>query len=167
MLKLIQTLGFILFFLCLFLMYATNIGIRGIRKYDSSFRSPDMKFHYNAETISQAFDRLGENGKNLYRNYIILDFAFIACFLVVMITITNLLFLPGSIRTVLFTICVLRSLFDIIENSLLLLTLKNHPIIDKPFISICSCFTSLKFIMLYLWILALIVYGVVTYFKLW
>lgn len=62
MIRFIQTVSFLGFFICLFIMYTTNHGIPGIRKYDSSFQLPDMRFRYNVEQITQDFQQIGKEG---------------------------------------------------------------------------------------------------------
>ncbi len=157
MVRFIQTVGIIGFFICLSIMYMTNHGVRGIQKYYPSFQIPDMRFHYSAEQITNDFERIGNAGRTIYQKYLYLDFVFIICFIILMLTISNSLFSRTIIRNFLFAICILRALFDILENSFLLSVLKNYPSINKSVISVCSYFTSFKFIMLYIWIFALII----------
>ena len=64
------------FLICLALMYLTDLGVRGIRRYDSSFHSPDMKFHYSVKQVMETFERIGETGRLIYQKYLILDCLF-------------------------------------------------------------------------------------------
>lgn len=66
--------GTIGFFVCLFLMYGTNHGIPGIRKYDERFRLLDMRFRYNSETLYNTFEQIGVDGMKAYKNYYYLIF---------------------------------------------------------------------------------------------
>lgn len=149
----IQIAGIIGFFVCLVVMYLTPYGVHGIRAYDPTFQMPDMKFHYSVEQITQAFERIGANGRELYQKYLVLDCIFVFCFGILMLTITNRLF-TGSSRNILLVICVLRGIFDILENILLIVVLRYFPMANTQLVSLCSYFTTLKFIMLYIWILA-------------
>lgn len=157
MLRFIQTVGIIGFFICLSIMYMTNHGVRAIQKYYPSFQIPDMKFHYSVEQITHDFERIGNAGRMIYQRYLYLDFIFIICFIILMLTISNSLFSRTAIHNFLFAVCILRALFDILENSFLLSVLKNYPSINKSAISVCSYFTTFKFIMLYIWIFVLII----------
>lgn len=155
--KFFQIIGITGFFICLAIMYMTNLGVRGIRVYDPAFQSPDMKFHYSAGQVTQAFEQIGNEGRTIYQKYLILDSAFTLCFLISMVTITNLLFTGSLARNFLLAVCIFRAIFDILENSFLLIVLKSYPDINKPMLIICSYFTTIKFVLLYIWILVIII----------
>lgn len=157
MLRTIKMIGIIGFLLCLLIMYLSDHGIRGIQKYDRSFRLLDMRFRYNSKTVTQPFDQISNDGRIAYQKYLVLDFIFIAFFLITMIMISDVVFMSPYIRTFLYILCGLRAIFDIIENLLLLRMLGQYPIINDNIAAICSWFTTFKFIMLYLWILLLII----------
>lgn len=142
--------------ICLVLMYATDHGIPGIQKFDRTFRLLDMRFHYNSEAVQQSFEQIGVGGRTAYRKFLILDFAFIACFLVTMLTITRASVPFPLMRTIIYVVCVLRAIFDILENCLLLSMLTRYPVFSTTAANLCSWFTTLKFIMLYLWLLVLV-----------
>lgn len=154
--RLIQTVGIIGFFLCLVIMYVTPYGVRGIQVYDPAFQLPDMQFHYSAEQITHTFEQIGSEGRAIYQNYFILDSVFILCFLIVMVKITYLLFSGSPTRRLLLAVCILRAIFDILENSFMFIILESYPVINDPMITICSYFTTIKFVLLYTWILVII-----------
>lgn len=153
----IQIVGIIGFFLCLVIMYITPYGVRGIQVYDPEFQLPDMKFHYTAEQITHTFEQIGSEGRASYQKYFILDSVFILCFLIVMVKITYVLFSGSPIRRLLFAVCILGAIFDILENSFMFIILKNYPVINVPMITMCSYFTTIKFLLLYTWILVIII----------
>lgn len=155
MIRTIQTVGIIGFFVCLTIMYLTPYGVRGIRSFDPTFQMPDMKFHYSVEQLTLAFEKIGSNGRDIYQKYLVLDCAFVFCFGIIMLTITNYLF-TGLPRNILIVVCVLRGVFDLLENCFLILVLKNYPDTNKQFLTLCSFFTTIKFIMLYIWIASII-----------
>ncbi|MGM0421353.1 MAG: hypothetical protein ACQEQG_10195, partial [Bacillota bacterium] len=62
--------GIIGFLVSLFIMYRTDHGIPGIRKYDPEFRLLDMRFRYDGEIVYDTFERIGEKGRELYRNFL-------------------------------------------------------------------------------------------------
>lgn len=155
MIRFIQTVGIIGFFICLAIMYFTPYGVHGIREYDPTFQMPDMKFHYNVEYIMQALNKIGVNGREAYSKYLVLDCVFVFCFGILMLTITNCLF-AGFPYNILFVVCILRGLFDLLENCLLIFVLRNFNTVNTHLVSLCSYFTTFKFIMLYIWIIAVV-----------
>ena len=138
---------------CLAIMYLTDLGMRGIRRYDASFKSPDMKFHYSTEQIMETFERIGDTGRMIYGKYLILDCIFTFFLVIVMFTITNSLITTTAVRYFMFVICVLRAAFDLLENSILMKLMKRYPFFRKSMIRWCSWFTSIKFLLLYIWII--------------
>lgn len=156
MIRFIQTVGTIGFFVCLTIMYFTPYGVRGLKEYDPTFEMPDMKFHYSVEHITQAFEKIGTDGRILYQKYLVLDCVFVFCFGTLMLTITNYLF-TGLLCNILYVVCILRGLFDILENGLLIIVLKNFATVNTQLIRLCSYFTTFKFIMLYIWVTAIAV----------
>ncbi len=150
--KVISLIGFLGFLVCLFIMYRTGYGIRGIQVHSPSFRLLDMRFYYNPDTVKQTFEQIGKGGRYAYQRYLVLDFIFILCFLITMITILNFININVQIRTMLCILCGMRALFDVIENLLLIHMLRQYPRFNEFLASACSCFTTFKFIMLYFWL---------------
>lgn len=155
--KLTQTIGIVGFLICLSIMYLTDLGARGIRKFDASFKPPDMKFHYSVEQMTKVLEQIGYGGRTIYQRYLILDCFFTLFFLIVMLTITTSL-VTGKVA-VLFMIAVslFRAVFDLLENLLLLRVFSYYPAVNTLIIKLCSWFTTIKFLWLYVWIAALIV----------
>ena len=154
--KAIKVFGFAGFVVCLIIMYTTDYGIQGMQKYDPDFRLPDMQFHYDAEVIHDTFENIGNFGREAYQNFLLLDFAFILCFLFIMITITNNVFPYPKSKTIFLWICIFRALFDILENSLLLIMLNSYPVFHYTLAAMCSWITTLKFAALYIWMFGII-----------
>ena len=142
MLNIIKYIGIIGFFVCLIIMYATNHGIRSIRKYDADFKLLDMQFHYTADNVNESFNKLGSDGRSAYRNYWILDFFFIACLLIVMIAIVGVISMTDWVKNVLIILAVSRAVFDAIENSILLYLIGKYPIQNNSLATICSWITT-------------------------
>src|SRR6056297_2665112 len=86
--NIIFIIGIIGFFICLFIMYRTKHGIPAIRKYDTDFRLLDMQFRYDNEIVYTTFTRIGQEGRKAYKNFLLVDLIFIACFFVVMTAIS-------------------------------------------------------------------------------
>jgi hypothetical protein len=138
-------------------MYGTQHGIPGIRQSQAEFELLDMQFHYNSYTVYQTFANLQDTGRRAYRNFLLLDYCFILFFLVVMAAITLKLTVPGSFRTIMLGIAISRAILDILENSFLLGLLHSYPQQHNLVATLCSWFTTFKFIALYLW-LAIVVF---------
>lgn len=155
--KVLKWVGLMGFFACLIIMYTTNHGIRGIRKYDANFRLLDMQFHYNHTTVYETFEKIGAKGRKAYQNYWILDFFFIACFLIVQFTAVNSIVMSSTFRNTLIVLSVFRALFDVIENGILLYLIGKFPEQNNQLASLCSYVTTSKFIALYLWLLGIAV----------
>ncbi len=155
-LKVISLIGFLGFLVSLFIMYRTDYGIRGIQAHSPSFRLLDMRFYYNPDTVKQTFEQIGEGGRYAYQRYLVLDFIFILCFFVTMITVSNFGRINVQIRTMLCILCGMRALFDVIENLLLIHMLRQYPSFNEFLASACSWFTTFKFIMLYFWLLIIL-----------
>lgn len=138
-------------------MYRTNHGIPGIQKYDPKFRLLDMRFRYNSEILYNTFEKIGIEGMKAYRNYLLLDFCFIVCFLIVMIAITLKVTPNNVFRHMILGFAISRAIFDIIENTLLIILLNMYPSQSTILADFCSWVTTLKFIVLYLWIVGIII----------
>jgi hypothetical protein len=132
--------------------------------YNRSFRLLDMQFHYSSDTVRQTFEQINAGGRSAYQKFLVLDFIFIICFLTTMVTITDAVFGSPHVRTILYVVCGLRAFFDVVENKLLLRMLGQYPVFNETTVTICSWFTTFKFIMLYIWLLSIatqtIIYGV-------
>lgn len=164
MIKFIRYIGIAGFIICLIIMYTTNIGINGLRMYDADFSLLDMRFHYAADDVSEVFEKLGEDGIAAYREFWILDFIFIACFLIVMLAAMDKPAISGKGKKLLIILAVARAVFDIIENSILLYLSSTYPTYNDLLASICSWITTFKFVFLIVWVLgfaALALYPVI------
>jgi hypothetical protein len=138
-------------------MYRTKHGIPGILAFDHSFRLLDMIFHYTGEIVIQTFEQISEGGRIAYQKYLVLDFVFITFFFIIMVTNSNIVTASLHVRTILSIVCGLRALFDILENIFLLIMLGEYPIFNDTLATICSWFTTLKFLMLYIWMIYVVI----------
>lgn len=159
--KIINVIGITGFLLCLLLMQTTNHGLRGIQKFDPSFRLPDMRFHYSGKSLKPVLERIGEEGRKAYKRFLLLDFIFITCFLITMLAITNAGFVSNPVRILLTITAVMRAVLDVTENTLLLFMLNKYPEFNEKAAVICSWSTTVKFIMLYTWLLLLAIQFVI------
>ena len=156
MLLIIQWLGIAGFVLCLGIMYATDHGIRGLRKHDADFRLLDMRFRYTAADVSDTFSKLGEAGRIAYRNFWILDFFFIPCLLIVQIAVVHRIDMNATARNGLVVLSAIRAALDIAENSILLHLIGKYPAEDRRTATTCAWITTSKFVVLYTWAIAVL-----------
>jgi hypothetical protein len=137
-------------------MYRTDHGIPGIQKYDEDFRLLDMRFRYNSKVVYNTFNSIGIKGMKLYKKYLAVDYFFILCFLIIMVAISNLI-LPNTVyNNLLIILAFSRALFDVIENTIIIILINQYPDKNIKLATICSWSTTFKFISLYLWIIGII-----------
>ncbi len=154
----LKIIGIIVFIVCLLVMYGTNHGIPDIRKYDSDFKLLDMRFHYSANDINDTLNKIGDDGRKAYSNYLILDFIFICSFLIVQFAITDKLITSVNMKSILYIFVIARAIFDIIENCMLLKIINKFPNYNTDLASICTWITTAKFVMMYSWIICILGY---------
>ncbi len=150
---LLAVLGFIF---SLYLMYRTDHGIPGIQKYDKDFRLLDMRFRYDSKVVYDTFNSIGNKGMKLYKKYLAVDYFFILCFLIIMVAISNLI-LPNTLyNNLLIILAFSRAVFDVIENTIIIVLINQYPDKKIKLANICSWSTTFKFVSLYLWIVGIV-----------
>lgn len=154
--QIIKYIGFIGFFITLFIMFGTKYGIPGIRQYCQEFKPVDMKFFYGKSLLYKTFENLGEDGRKVYFGYFIIDLFLVSFTLIVMLVITDLLMKDPDLHYIVYLASGLKALFDILENCLCLYLLHIYPVKNNIMVFLASSATMLKFIMFYLWLLAVI-----------
>lgn len=152
----IVILGTIGFFLCLFIMQRLENGANGIKKYDESFKALDMQLRYDSSKVYYTFERLGIEGRKAYQNFLISDFFFIICFFIVMFALTRGFVHNDLLRRVLIALALFRGIFDVLENILLILLMKQYPAPNMLLANVCSWATTIKFAALFLWLFGII-----------
>ena len=135
-------------------MYVTKYGLPGIRQYNKDFKPVDMNFSYKNSLLYETFEKIGKDGRKVYFGYFITDFFLAGFMLIVMITITDLLMHDPDVHYPVYLTAGLKALFDVLENCLCLYLLHIYPKKNNIAAFLASCATMLKFIMLYLWLLA-------------
>lgn len=152
----LKTIGMVVFILCIIIMYCTNYGIPGIRKYDENFKLLDMRFHYSVEDIKDTLTKIGDEGRKAYFNYLILDFIFIFSFFIVQFVLTDKFVTNVNLKNILYVLVIARAVFDIIENSILLKIIHGYPSYNIELANICTWITTFKFVMMYTWIIGIL-----------
>ncbi len=154
-------LGTIGFFICLILMEFTDLGGRGIQQYDPGFSLLDMRLQYDANTVYQVFDQIGVEGQKAYKHYLVLDYCFIACFLIVMLALSFRVTADPLQRNILIVLAIARALCDILENTLLIALISNYPQQNMLMATVCSWSTTIKFVFMFLWMGMLILVWII------
>lgn len=154
--QIIKYIGIAGFFISLFMMFASKYGIPGIKQHDKEFRPLDMKFFYKTSLLYETFEKIGEDGRKAYFGYFIIDFFLVSFTLIVMLVITDLLMHDADLHYFVYLAAGLKALFDILENCLFLYLLYIYPAKNNIAAFLASSATALKFIMFYLWLLAVI-----------
>ena len=128
------------------------------RTYSEGANKLDMRFRYNAIDVYQLFKILGIVGRFLYIRYLCIDFVFIASFALVqnyiLKWVMGKVMLNSRWRCLLY-LSYFRALFDVTENILILILLTSFPTELTWLVMVSSFATSLKFILLYLWLIAI------------
>lgn len=98
----------------------------------------------------------GKTEEKYILDILLLTFFFASFTLIVMIMITDLLMHDPDIHYAVYLAAGLKALFDILENCICLYLLHIYPAKNNIAAFFASCSTMLKFIMFYLWLLAVV-----------
>jgi hypothetical protein len=117
------------------------------------YHMPDMRFHYNADTLYPMLEAAGAENLPRLRRYWRLDFGFIVCFLGVMLSIDFNIDGPATtLYVVMGVAAVLRALLDALENLLFLRIARAMPARRPRLANVAGFVTSAKFLCLYAWV---------------
>lgn len=126
--------------------------------YSEGANMLDMRFGYEIDDVYQMFRILGTEGRSLYIRLLCIDFLFIVSFALVQNYLLKRIMGKAVLNSkwhFLLSLSYLRGLFDVVENSLILIMLINFPIEFLRLVKASSFATSLKFIFLGLWLIAI------------
>jgi hypothetical protein len=111
-----------------------------------------MRLRYDEKTVYQVFDQIGGEGQKAYQHYLLLDYCFIACFLIVMLALSFRITEDPMQRNILICLASARALCDILENTLLMVLINSYPQQNMLLATVCSWSTTIKFIFMFLWL---------------
>ena len=135
------------------LMDFTPKSPRRLRVDGREYHMPDMRFHYNADTLYPMLEAAGTENLPRLRRYWRLDFGLIVCFLGVMLSIDFNIDGPATtLYVVMGAAAVLRALLDVAENLLLLHITHALPARRPGLANAAGVVTSAKFVCLYAWV---------------
>lgn len=111
-----------------------------------------MRLRYDEKTVYQVFDQIGGEGQKAYQHYLLLDYCFITCFLIVMLALSFRIAADPVQRNILIFLASARALCDILKNTLLMVLINNYPQQNMLLATVCSWSTTIKFIFMFLWL---------------
>lgn len=126
--------------------------------YSNGAKTLDMRFGYDAADVFRLFTTLDVEGRSLYTTYLWDDFIFIASFALVQNYILKFAMgkvLVNSKWRILLAIAYFRAFFDVTENIIILILLHSFPTILSSLVTVASCATRIKFILLGMWLFAI------------
>lgn len=124
-----------------------------------------MRLRYDEKTVYQVFDQIGGEGQKAYQHYLLLDYSFITCFLIVMLALSFRIAADPVQRNILIFLASARALCDILENTLLMVLINNYPQQNMLLATVCSWSTTIKFIFMFLWLGMLIFVWILNYVR--
>lgn len=130
----------------------------GFLAHSNGAKVLDMRFGYDVADVVQLFTTLNVVGRSIYVRYLCTDFIFIASFAIVQNYILRFAIGKAMLNSkwrVLLTIAYFRAFFDVTENIIMLILLNSFPTILSSLVTVASCVTRIKFILLGTWLFAI------------
>lgn len=150
----------IFLFLILSVMQVGPYSIEKLSEASGGIGMLDMKFGYSEILVNRMMENLGDVGRQLYMKLLCIDFLFVIVFMLLQVILISVL-LPaagtGASRRMLMLLPFVRSAFDILENSLLLVILTSYPSRHAALIWSASLMTILKWIVFFVIIVVIVV----------
>ena len=132
---------------------------RAVAKFNEGYGTFDMK-HYTPEIVQTILSKMKPEGFDLSYRYYLCDTIFIFAFGWLQFNISSLIYgkaINSRIYHVLFiatvAILILRGMSDMIENSLLVFTLKSYPKVNEGIVTIASSVTQCKLWCIKIWMI--------------
>lgn len=129
-----------------------------MQKISPAFTPFDLQAKgYSTESFTNDLNNLGEEGRNIYKNFLLLDILFPAIYA---LTFSSLIFLVFRKRNNwmkwLFVIPLLTGCADYIENTFIAISLVNYPSSNNVTVSLASFATQTKMVLNVLFVLSLV-----------
>lgn len=147
-----------LFLIALYLVEFSPYSAREVAKYNGGFGTFDMK-KYDYATVSFVLSKMEPGGKAATVHYYAADYIFVLFFGLFQGYVVYLLYHHFGVRACFLavTIPIMRGIFDIIENTLLLHTVLHYPRINEMVVRIASLCTAGKLFMIKLWVIEVLI----------
>ncbi len=149
----------IAFFLAFYWVEFSPWSSRALAAYNNGYGTFDMK-SYNVESVTRVLMTMRPEGFRIYDLYLCGDYLFILAFGAFQLMLSMMLYkkLPHDLFYKLtLLIPILRGVFDLVENSLLLVILHSSSAIPVNAICISSIATRCKLTCIALWIILVLI----------
>lgn len=151
------------FTVCVFTLFGMdffNIGEAGFKTYSGGAGLPEMQFGCDPDRLYHIIGRLGSEGRLFYLRSLLYDFIFIAGFALTQAELMKIFLGKGLINgkwRYAVSLSYLRGFFDIMENILIITILTHYPTGLYLLAELACLSTTLKFIILALWVMAALI----------
>lgn len=148
------------FLLSLYWVEASSWGSMAVARYNNGYGTFDMK-DYDFETVKETLENTNTVGFVAYYKYYVADFVFLVFFGFLQCRISHTVYKKihiyqnKAVKTVVLGIPILRGIFDIAENSLLLITIAVFPKMNAGMVSAASFSTQCKLWCIRIWLCSL------------
>lgn len=142
-------------------LYLVEIGpfsSRALSEYNNGYGTFDMK-SYDEDVVFSTLNKMQDKGFDISNKYYLGDFIFIVFLFGIQIIITKNIFSwlsIGKIKNIILSLPVLRGIFDVIENILLLIIINSYPERYSRLVMVSSIFTNLKLLFIKIWCLVIL-----------
>lgn len=150
---------FVLFAISLYLVDYSRFGSCEVARYNEGYGTVDMK-SYDSGVVQDVLSKMTQEGIDVYKTYYWVDGIFIIFFGLLQCFVSVLIysFIPQKYVKILVCLFpIARGICDIIENTLLYITLCTFPNIDTSLVGVASIFTSMKLWTIRLWLLEVLI----------
>lgn len=156
--KFIELFVIILLFLgSLYLVEVSPIGAGAVASKNGGYGTFDMK-KYDYNTVCRVLSSMDKACRKAYVGYYIADYIFIIFFGLFQGYVLYLLYISMGTKIVYMAelIPLLRGLFDIVENALLLKTVLSYPKLSELAVNAASLCTSWKLFTIKIWVVEIV-----------
>jgi hypothetical protein len=153
-----------LFLILLYWVEGGSWSSRAVAKYNDGYGTFDMK-SYDVNTVEKVLSSMTPEGYRIsYRHYVG-DYLFTVVWGLLQCMISSSVYTSQNdsknVTLILFTLAIampiLRGIADIVENTLLVYTLKQYPLINTKIIEIAAMATKIKLGSIKIWALLILV----------
>ena len=149
----IPMLLIVLFGITLYLVEFSSYSSNELAKYNHGYGTFDMKA-YDVEQVNQVLSNMEPKGFSVYRQYFVCDYLFILTFGALQLYLLYIAYAfikSKKIKGLLYVIPVIRGIFDLVENTLLLIVLQRFPGDINSLVKVASLATQGKLWCIRIW----------------
>ncbi len=151
--RIVITIAFLLSF---YWVEFSSWGSSEVEKHNDGYGTFDMK-SYDAEIVARQLECMPPDLLESYNKYYFADFGFVLFFGMFQCMISGMLFSKNgnlwerAVRIIMICVSIGRGVFDCIENSLLMITIKSYQTVHTDFIQTASVSTQSKLWCIRIW----------------